>query len=174
MISFSILKKLYHFLCKSVLQVYRFHDPIFLLDYHIYMELAPCNYHTNKENLSAFSQFLQYRHNIRLCWRELYATFQHIPDFSRFLLNLSGSVLTCQYQMISGDRVFSLYVFFRYREHILYQKCALPTVIQFNDVENIARFPGFFFFLHNSSVSANTTGQWYHPVILVFVSSKQY
>ena len=35
--------------------------------------------------LSAFPQILQYRHNVRLCWSEFYATFQHAYDFSRFL-----------------------------------------------------------------------------------------
>ena len=92
----------------------------FLLDCHIYMVLAPCNYYTNKEILSVPLQILQYRHNVRLCWSEFYATFQHTHNFFRFLLNLSSSMLTCQHQMISGNCVFPLYVFFRYREHILY------------------------------------------------------
>ena len=55
-------------------------------------------------------------------------------------------------------------VFFCYREHILYQKCAFPAIVQFNDMENITRLSCFFLLLHNSSVFVNTAGQWYHPV----------
>ena len=73
-------------------------------------------------------------------------------------------MLTGQHQMISGNRVFPFYVFFCYRKHILYQKCAFPAVIQFDNMDNIARFPCFFLPLHNSSVFVNTTGQWYHPL----------
>lgn len=109
-------------------------------------------------------QLLQYHHNVRLRWREFNTTLQHPHNFSRFLLNLSGSMLTCQHQMISSDCIFPFYVFFCYRKHILYQKCALPAVVQFDDMENVARFPGFFFFLHNPSVFANAARQWYHPV----------
>ena len=46
----------------------------------------------------------------------------------------------------------------------MYQKCTLPAVVQFDDMENVASFPGFFFFLHNPSVFVDATGQWYHPV----------
>ena len=66
--------------------------------------------------------------------------------------------------MISGDCVFPFYVFFCYREHVLYQKCALPAVVQFDDMENITWFPGFFLFLHNPPVFINAAGQRYHPV----------
>lgn len=66
--------------------------------------------------------------------------------------------------MISGNRIFPFYVFFCYREHILYQKCTLPAVVQFDDMENVARFPSFFFFLHNPFVFVNTARQWYHPI----------
>ena len=86
-------------------------------------------------------QFFQYRHNVRLRWSELHATLQHTHDFFRFLLNLSSNMLTRQHQMISGNCVFPFYVFFHYRKHILYQKRTLSAVIQFNDMENVARFP---------------------------------
>ena len=43
-------------------------------------------------------------------------------------------------------------------------KCALPTVIQFDNMDNVARSPCLFLFLHNLPVFINTTGQWYHPV----------
>jgi len=66
--------------------------------------------------------------------------------------------------MISGNRIFPFNVFFCYREHILYQKCAFPAIVQFNDMENITRLSCFFLLLHNSSVFVNTAGQWYHPV----------
>ena len=73
-------------------------------------------------------------------------------------------MFTRQHQMISGDCIFPFYVFFRYRKHILYQKCALTAVIQSDNMENITRFPGFFLFLHNPPVFINTAGQRYHPV----------
>ena len=136
------------------------------------MILAPYNYYINKE-LSVFSQLFQYCYNVWLCWSEFYTTLQHTHDFSCFLLNFFGSMLTCQYQMISGDCVFPLYVFFHYRKHILYQKCALPAVVQFNYMENIAMFPYFFFFsiifLYLSTRLDNGIIQY----IPVFVSSKQ-
>ncbi len=145
----------------------------FLLSALIYMMLAPCNYYTKRDNLSAFPQFFKYRYNIWLCWSELYAAFQHTHNFFRFLPNLSGGMLTCQHQMISGDCVFPLYVFFHYRKHILYQKCALPAVVQFNYMENIAMFPYFFFFsiifLYLSTRLDNGIIQY----IPIFVSSKQ-
>ena len=73
-------------------------------------------------------------------------------------------MLTRQHQMISGDCIFPFYVFFCYWKHILYQKCTLPAVVQLDDMENVARFSGFFFFLHNPSIFVNTARQWYHPV----------
>lgn len=79
------------------------------------------------ESQDASLQFLQYRHNIWLCWSKFNATFQHPHNFSRFSLNLSGGMLTGQRQMISGNRVFPFHVFFSYRKHILYQKCAFPA-----------------------------------------------
>ena len=82
--------------------------------------------------LSALLQFFQYSHNIWLRWSKLYTTLQHTYNFSRFLLNFSGRMLTCQHQMISGDCIFSLYVLLRYWKHILYQKCTLPTEILFS------------------------------------------
>ena len=109
-------------------------------------------------------QFLQYRHNIWLRWSKFNTMFQHPHNFSRFSLNLSGGMLTGQHQMISGNRVFSFYVFFCYRKHILYQKCAFPAVIQFDNMDNVARFPCFFLFLHKPSIFINAAGQWYHPV----------
>ena len=73
-------------------------------------------------------------------------------------------MFTRQHQMISGDCIFPFYVFFRYRKHILYQKCALTSVIQSDNMENITRFAGFLLFLHNPPVFINTAGQRYHPV----------
>ena len=103
-------------------------------------------HYTNEEKLSALYQLLQYRHNVRLRWSKLDTSLQHPHNFPRFLLNLSDGMLTRQHQTISVDYVFPLYIFFCYRKHILYQKYTLPAVVQFNDIENVARFPGLFFF----------------------------
>lgn len=129
-------------------------------------------HYTNEEKLSALYQLLQYRHNVRLRWSKLDTSLQHPHNFPRFLLNLSDGMLTRQHQTISVDYVFPLYIFFCYRKHILYQKYTLPAVVQFNDIENVARFPGLFFFLHNPSIFVNAAGQWIIQYILVLVSSK--
>ncbi len=40
-------------------------------------------------------------------------------------------MFTRQHQMISGNCIFPIYVFFNNRKHILYQKCTLPAIIQY-------------------------------------------
>ena len=104
------------------------------------------------ESLSVRLQLLQYRYNIWLRWSKFNAAFQHPHNFSRFSLNLSGGMLTGQHQMISGNRIFPFYVFFCYREHILYQKCAFPAIVQLNDMENITRFPTLFPLRYGSGI----------------------
>ena len=52
-------------------------------------------------------------------------------------------MFTGQHQMISCDRILPFYIFFCYREHILYQKRTFTTIIQLYYMKNIARFPCF-------------------------------
>ena len=61
-------------------------------------------FRANQNHLSTLFQLLQYHHNIWLRWSKFNTTFQHSHNFSCFSLNLSGSMLAGQHQMISCIR----------------------------------------------------------------------
>ena len=58
--------------------------------------------------------------------------------------------------MIPGNRIFTFYVLFCDRKHILNQKGAFSVIIQFHYMYNISRLSCLFLIVHNLFVLVNS------------------
>ena len=84
--------------------------------------------------------------------------------FVRLFVQIPDLMFTGEHEVIPGDGVFPLNVELADRKHILYEERALATVIQFYDVQCIARLALALSPLDDAPEFIDFAGQGNHPV----------